>query len=266
VSAAPLLALRGVGKRFGAHVALAPCDLALAPGEFCSIVGESGCGKTTLLRLAAGLEAPSSGTILFDGAHIDAPQAGIGVVFQTPVLLAWRTALSNVLLPAQITRKGVEPVLQQHAQELLEGVGLGEAGHKLPHELSGGMQSRVALARALLLAPRLLLLDEPFAALDALTRERMAETLLDVWSDNRFTAMFVTHDIGEAVFLADRVVLMAPHPGRLYQSFPVPLPRPRTPNLRFTLPYIELCRHIRAAMMEMETVPMNSALTAQEAP
>ena len=116
------------------------------------------------------------------------------------------------------------------------------------------------------MALRLLLLDEPFAALDALTRERMAETLLAVWSDNNFTALFVTHDIGEAVFLSDRVVLMAPNPGRLYQSFPVPLPRPRTPDLRFSPPYIELCRHIRAAMIEVETRHLKSAVAAQEAP
>jgi len=260
-----LLELRGVGKRFGAQVALAPCDLALAQGEFCSIVGESGCGKTTLLRLAAGLEAPSSGTILFDGAHVDGPQAGIGIVFQTPVLLAWRTALENVVLPAQISCNGIEPALWQRAHELLGRVGLGEAPNKLPQELSGGMQSRVVLARALLLAPRLLLLDEPFAALDALTRERMLGMLLDLRSDNRFTALFVTHDIGEAVFLSDRVVLMASKPGRFYRSFPVPLPRPRTPDLRFTPPYIELCHHIHAAMVEAETVHLDGALAAQGA-
>lgn len=248
----PAVELQGTSKRFGDYVALAPCDLTVTHGEFLSIIGESGCGKTTLLRLVAGLERPSTGKVVLNGESIDGPTDGVGFVFQKPVLLEWRTALQNVLLPAQVTGQRVGPELQRHAQELLDQLGVGDVSHKLPRALSGGMQSRVALARALLLVPSLLLLDEPFAALDALTRERMATTLLEQWAANDLTALFVTHDIGEAVFLSDRVILMASHPGRLHQSYKVPIPRPRTPAMRFEAPYIELCRMIRMAMAEVE--------------
>ncbi len=249
---APAVQLRGISKRFGDYLALAPCDLTVPQGEFLSIIGESGCGKTTLLRLVAGLEKPSTGTVALNGKPIDSPADCVGFVFQKPVLLEWRTALQNVLLPAQVSGQPVGPELQRRAEDLLDQIGVGEASHKLPRALSGGMQSRVALARALLLVPSLLLLDEPFAALDALTRERMAITLLAQWAANSLTALFVTHDIGEAVFLSDRVILMASHPGRLHQSYTVPLPRPRAPAMRYEAAYIELCRTIRLDMAEVE--------------
>ncbi len=251
--AAPAIALRGAGKRFGTQQALVGIDLTVAPGTFVSVVGESGCGKTTLLRLIAGLEPATAGAVEVAGEPVTGPQAGIGFVFQSPVLLRWRTALENVLLPAHVAGRRIGPELRRRALTLLERAGIGAAGGKLPRELSGGMQSRVALARALLLEPAILLLDEPFAALDALTRERLALALLDLCADAGLTALFVTHDIGEAVFLADRVVLLAPDPGRLHREFAVPLPRPRTPAMRYEAEYIALCREVRLAMAEVES-------------
>ncbi len=250
---APTIAMRGVGKRFGHQQALRDLDLAIARGTFVSVVGESGCGKTTLLRLVAGLESATTGVVAVEGEPVTGPREGIGFVFQSPVLLRWRTALENVLLPAQVGGCGVGQGLRRRAMALLERAGIGAASDKLPRELSGGMQSRVALARALLLEPAILLLDEPFAALDALTRERLALALLDLWGDGGLTALFVTHDIGEAVFLADRVVLLAPNPGRLHREFAVPLPRPRTATMRYEADYIALCREIRLAMAEVES-------------
>jgi len=251
--ATPAIALRGVGKRFGHQLVLTDINLAVERGSFVSIVGESGCGKTTLLRLVAGLEPATAGVVAVDGARVAGPREGIGFVFQSPILLRWRTALENVLLPAQVAGMRVGPGMRRRAAALLERAGIGAAADKLPGELSGGMQSRVALARALLLEPAILLLDEPFAALDALTRERLALALLDLWGDGGLTALFVTHDIGEAVFLADRVVLLAPNPGRLHREFAVPLPRPRTPMMRYEADYIALCRAIRLAMAEVES-------------
>lgn len=248
----PTVVLRNVGQRFGAQHVLADINLTINCGQFVSIIGESGCGKTTLLRLVAGLLAPTSGSVAVDGTTVTGPQGGISFVFQSPVLLRWRTALDNVLLPAQIADMRVTPGLRQRATALMERAGLGEAVGKLPHELSGGMQSRVALARALLLEPTILLLDEPFAALDAITRERMGLALLDLWQGSGMTALFVTHDIAEAVFLSDVVILMAPRPGRLARTFPIPLPRPRTLAMRYEPAFIALCRDIRMGMERIE--------------
>jgi NitT/TauT family transport system ATP-binding protein len=210
--------------------ALRDIDLAVGRGELVAIVGPSGCGKSTLLRIIAGLRAPSQGRVEVGGRPVVRPLPSVGMVFQAPVLLKWRTIESNVLLPAELS--GLDPrAYRSRAAELLRLVGLAEFARKLPRELSGGMQQRASLCRALLLDPPLLLMDEPFGALDAMTRDEMNLELLRVWgegSGERKTIVFVTHSIPEAVFLADRVVVMTARPGRLARVLDVPLPRPRT--------------------------------------
>ena len=214
----------------GTVEALRDIDLAVGRGELVAIVGPSGCGKSTLLRVIAGLRPPSRGRVEVDGRPVTRPLPSVGMVFQAPVLLKWRTIESNVLLPAELS--GLDPAAyRSRAAELLRLVGLDEFARKLPRELSGGMQQRASLCRALLLDPPLLLMDEPFGALDAMTRDEMNLELLRVWGEGsreRKTIVFVTHSIPEAVFLADRVVVMTARPGRLARVFDVPLPRPRT--------------------------------------
>ncbi|PYN89296.1 MAG: ABC transporter [Candidatus Rokuibacteriota bacterium] len=203
-------------------------------GELVTLVGPSGCGKSTLLRIIAGLRPASAGRTVVDGRPVTRPIAAVGMVFQAPVLLKWRRIVDNVLLPAELA--GLNPDdYRARAGELLRLVGLGDFGDKLPRELSGGMQQRAALCRALLLDPPLLLMDEPFGALDAMTRDELNLELLRVWgegSQRRKTVLFVTHSIAEAVFLADRVVVMTPRPGRVASVVPVRLPRPRTTATR----------------------------------
>jgi len=211
--------------------ALRDIDLTVGRGELAAIVGPSGCGKSTLLRIIAGLRSPSRGQVLVDGHPVVRPIPSVGMVFQAPVLLKWRTIADNVLLPAELSRLDPRDYRDRAAQ-LLRLVGLAEFAQKLPRELSGGMQQRAALCRALLLDPPLLLMDEPFGALDAMTRDEMNLELLRVWGqgsgEERKTVVFVTHSIPEAVFLADRVIVMTSRPGRLGRVFDVPLPRPRT--------------------------------------
>jgi NitT/TauT family transport system ATP-binding protein len=216
--------------------ALRDIALAVGRGELLAVVGPSGCGKSTLLRLVAGLAAPTGGRVLVGDRPVTRPLAAVGMVFQAPVLLKWRTILDNVLLPAELS--GLDRRTHRaRARELLGLVGLGDFEQKLPRELSGGMQQRASLCRALLLDPPLLLMDEPFGALDALTRDEMNLELLRVWGETagaRKTIVFVTHSIAEAVFLADRVVVMSPRPGRIARIFDVPFPRPRTVATRAT--------------------------------
>ena len=214
----------------GAVEALRDIDLTVGRGELVAIVGPSGCGKSTLLRIIAGLRPPSRGRVEVDGREVLRPIPSVGMVFQAPVLLKWRTIESNVLLPAELSGRDPHDY-RRRAGELLRLVGLAEFAQKLPRELSGGMQQRASLCRALLLDPPLLLMDEPFGALDAMTRDEMNLELLRVWGEGsreRKTIVFVTHSIPEAVFLADRVMVMTPRPGRLGRVFDVPLPRPRT--------------------------------------
>jgi NitT/TauT family transport system ATP-binding protein len=222
--------LRGVAKTYrragGETHALDAIDLSIRHGEFLAIVGPSGCGKSTLLRIVAGLHLASAGEARVAGRIVDRPQTDVGVVFQSPVLLDWRTALDNVLV--QVELRGLDPrAYRDRALKLLEQVGLAEFADRHPHELSGGMRQRVAIARALIHDAPLLLMDEPFGALDALTREQMRLDLEALWLATRKTVLFITHSIDEAVLLADRVVVMSPRPGRIERVFEPALPRPR---------------------------------------
>lgn len=215
----------------------------IGSGEFVSVLGPSGCGKTTVLKIVAGLVPPSGGRILVDGAPVTGPQRKIGIVFQVPALMKWRTALENVMLPAEILHMTSEPV-QERAKELLELVGIGDFANRYPGELSGGMQQRVAIARALVHDPSILLLDEPFSALDMMTRNQLNIELLRIWSERRKTSLLITHSISEAVFLSDRVVVLGPRPARVLEEVPITLPRPRTAAMRVSAPFIELVDHI----------------------
>jgi NitT/TauT family transport system ATP-binding protein len=229
--AAPLINLTGVSKTFatasGDQVrALENTHLAVEPGEFITVVGASGCGKTTLLRLIAGLERCTSGTISVNGTRQLGPSEQVGIVFQDPTLLPWRNVMQNVLLPVQVLKLDAR-VYGGRAKTLLDTVGLKDFENKFPHELSGGMRQRVAIARALVHDPAMLLMDEPFGALDALTRDQMNLELLDIWSATQKTVMLITHSITESVFLADRVIVMSPRPGRVVEEIAIDLPRPR---------------------------------------
>nr|WP_249120276.1 ABC transporter ATP-binding protein [Plastoroseomonas hellenica] len=202
-------------------------SLTVAPGEFVAVVGASGCGKSTLLRLIAGLVAPSAGRVVIDGAQVTGARTDTAMVFQAPTLLPWADVLKNVTFPMRLMRR-TGPGTEDAARALLARAGLAGFEGRLPRELSGGMQQRVAICRALLQQPRILLLDEPFGALDALTREEMSLELLRLWTESPMAVVFVTHSISEAVLLADRVIVMSPRPGRVVDDVAIPLPRPRS--------------------------------------
>jgi NitT/TauT family transport system ATP-binding protein len=232
------IALEGVGMVYatasGPVEALRDISFAVGQGELVALVGPSGCGKSTLLRIVAGLRAATAGRVEVAGQTVSRPLSEVGMVFQAPVLLKWRPVLDNVLLPAELAGLDARRY-RERALELLRLVGLGDFAGKLPRELSGGMQQRASLCRALLLDPPLLLMDEPFGALDAMTRDEMNLELLRVWGEGnrqRKTILFVTHSIGEAVLLADRVLVMTSRPGRIARSVPIGLSRPRTMETR----------------------------------
>ncbi|MBL8384529.1 MAG: ABC transporter ATP-binding protein [Burkholderiales bacterium] len=207
-------------------LALDRIDLEIRAGEFVAVVGPSGCGKSTLLSMLAGLIRATSGTIRIDGAPLTGPHPGAGVVFQSDHLLYWRTVLDNVLLPIEIKRRPLAGYAAR-AEELLAQVGLAGFSAKMPSELSGGMRQRVAICRALIQEPGLLLMDEPFGALDALTREQLIMDLQTMWLAVGNTVLFITHGIDEAIFLADRVIVMSPRPGRIDLDLAIDIPRPR---------------------------------------
>jgi NitT/TauT family transport system ATP-binding protein len=229
--------ISGLSKWFGELEALRQIDVAVEPGEFISVVGPSGCGKTTFLRMVAGLEPATSGTILIDGQPLRGPGNNRGFVFQNDSLLPWRTVLANALIGPEVAGK-VGDRERQRTLDLLKLVGLGGFENYYPRQLSGGMRQRVNLARALAIDPDVLLMDEPFASLDAQTREIMQTELLRIWEQGRKTVLFVTHQIDEAVFLSDRVLVFARRPGRLQENIEIKLPRPRALALKRTPEFI----------------------------
>lgn len=220
-------------------------DWRMQAGEFHCLLGRSGCGKTTLLKLAAGLLKPQSGRIVLRGGELAAPGPQVGFMFQAPTLLDWLSALDNVLLPVSLQRRPT-PQDAQRALRLLDQLGLASHAQHHPRQLSGGQQSRVALARALVLEPPLLLLDEPFAALDAITRAELQDDLLRTCRERGTTVLFVTHDINEAVYLGDRIALM--HGGRIVEHWTITLPAPRTQAMRHGPVFNDYCARVRAAM------------------
>ena len=231
------LEVTGLSKRFDQLEALRGIDVAVERGEFISVVGPSGCGKTTFLRIVAGLEPATSGTVLLDGRALGKPGGDRGFVFQNDSLLPWRTVLGNAMIGPEVAGS-IGPKERQRTLDLLKLVGLGGFENYYPRQLSGGTRQRVNLARALAIDPDILLMDEPFASLDAQTREIMQTELLRIWEQGRKTVLFVTHQIDEAVFLSDRVLVFARRPGRLQESVEITLPRPRSLELKRTPEFV----------------------------
>jgi NitT/TauT family transport system ATP-binding protein len=251
----PVLEARGLGQVYrsgqGDLPALENVSLQVRQGEFVAIVGPSGCGKSTLLRILGGLLVPTTGTVYLDGQPLTSPQRQVAYVFQNVNLLPWRSVLRNVLLPLEVTGTARAEALSR-AESVLALVGLQGFTDLYPRELSGGMAQRVAIARALVAQPELLLLDEPFGALDALSREQMNLELLRIWRARRVTAVMVTHDLQEAIFLADRVLVMSSRPGQIQAEIKVDLPRPRTLEVMYTEFFGALSRRVREVIREAQ--------------
>lgn len=252
------VALEGVSHAYGASSALAVEDLSIAveSGEFAAVVGPSGCGKSTLMKLATGLQFPKSGTVTVAGKSVNAPVKIAGMAFQAPTLLPWRSTVENLLLPLEI----VEPYrsdmrrrkaeFRERAERLLTSVGLEGQGSKFPWELSGGMQQRTSLCRALIHEPQLLMLDEPFGALDAFTREELWCVIRDLHAARKITVVLVTHDLREAVFLSDRVFVMSARPGRVLVERKIDIPRPRDLEVTFTPEFQDIVHELRAHIVK----------------
>jgi NitT/TauT family transport system ATP-binding protein len=244
--AAPFLEIEQTSYAYpGEGLTVERADLALAPGDFHCLAGRSGCGKTTLLKLAVGLLLPQSGSVRIAGQTLSGPSRQVGFVFQTPSLLEWRTVLDNVLLPISLRRR-VTPADRSRAADLLALMGIGGYAHRHPRQLSGGQQSRAALVRALVTEPPALLMDEPFAALDALTREELQDDLLRLTRERGTTVLFVTHDIAEAVYLATHVSVM--DRGRIARTFQIDLPARHGAESRYDPRFTALCHDIRDAL------------------
>ncbi|WP_417204895.1 ABC transporter ATP-binding protein [Antarctobacter sp.] len=253
-NSAPAIQFCDVEMKFdtlaGEIVALQNVDLSINDHEFVAILGPSGCGKSTLMRLVAGLLDPTAGTVDVHGRKVTEPRDNIGIVFQKPTLLPWATLGDNVVFPMKHKYGKVTPEQRERAHELLDLVGLRSLEKRRPGRLSGGMQQRVGIARALLHNPDILLMDEPFSALDALTREEMGFELLNIWQKHRKTVMFITHSIVEAVLLADRVIVMSNGPGaRVAEDIRVPAPRPRTGESMRLSEMQDLAAHLRDLLM-----------------
>ena len=256
----PIVALDGVEKSYDGPrgertIALARVSFSVAQQEFISLIGPSGCGKSTILNIIAGLLAPTSGSVRIAG---EPPQAAldarkIGVVFQDAVLLPWKTVVENAGFLLMVAGR-LDDAARARVDELLRMVGLADFHHHYPHQLSGGMRQRLSIARALALDPLLLLMDEPFGALDEFTRHRMNVELLDIWSATRKTVIFVTHNIAEAVYMSDRVIAMSPRPGRIVDDFRVHLPRPRTKEVRYTREFNDCVVHLQRLLERDEDV------------
>lgn len=253
-----MITFDGVDKTYGTDAteetvtALQNIDLGLESGEFVSVVGPSGCGKTTLLHLAAGILEPTNGVVEIDGIDVHSPEhdrSNLGLVFQQPVALEWRTVRKNVLLPVQILSDNgaLEESMdyyRERADELLSLVGLEGFEDAYPNELSGGMQQRVTITQALIYDPSVLLMDEPFGSLDAMTKAQLNLELLRIWEETKKTVLFITHDLNEAVFLSDRVVILSPRPGEIVDTIEIDLPRPRTEETRGSDRFVELSTEV----------------------
>jgi len=245
----PLVALRGVGKTFpSGTVALTGLDLDVRTGEFLSLLGTSGCGKSTVLRIIAGLSEPTQGAIEW-AADAAENEGRIGFVFQEPTLMPWANVFSNVMLPLRLKRAPRENATER-VKSVLQRVGLEKFANAYPRELSGGMRMRVSIARALVTEPALLLMDEPFAALDEITRFKLNNDLLGVWQALRTTVVFVTHSVFESVYLSSRIVVMAARPGRVFTDLAIDAPYPRDQKFRTSADYAALCRRTSEALGE----------------
>jgi NitT/TauT family transport system ATP-binding protein len=244
-----LIDLKSVAKNYetdsGSVQALASVNLQVGKGEFISLLGPSGCGKTTLMSLIAGLATPSQGEVWIDNKQVRSPYTNLGIVFQNAELLDWRTSLGNILLQIEIRRMDTKAYLPA-AKRLLAQVGLKAFEDKYPDELSGGMKQRVALCRALIHDPEILLMDEPFGALDAMTRDQMNTDVQRIWMQSKKTAVLVTHSIDEAVFMSDRVIVMSARPASVVEDLRIDLPRPRSLDVRDTPAFNEYTAHLRA--------------------
>jgi NitT/TauT family transport system ATP-binding protein len=245
---APLIRLDNVAKTYrtndGPVESVKQVSFTIGDGEFIAIVGPSGCGKSTLLKMVAGLLPVTAGTILIDGRPVSSPPDDVGIVFQSPVLLAWRTVLDNVMLQIEMRKLSREEFLPR-AHDLLRMAGLADFERKFPWQLSGGMQQRASIVRALVHDPAVLLMDEPFGALDAMTREKMNLELQRIWYETRKTVLFITHSIPEAIFLADRVLVMTERPGSIAAIYDVALPRPRSLEVMGDPVFVALAQRIR---------------------
>jgi NitT/TauT family transport system ATP-binding protein len=256
--------VRKVYRTRGGEVeAVAGASFTVERGEFVAILGPSGCGKSTLLMMCGGLEGITSGSIRIDGTPVSGPRASVGVMFQDSTLLPWKTVMENILFPARMQKRPLA-LHRERAEALIEMAGLAGFAEAKPHQLSGGMRQRVAICRALVTDPDILLMDEPFSALDAMTRDEMNDALLDIWDLYPKTGLFVTHSIREAAYLADRVLVMTRRPATVVADVRIPFGRPRDPGVAEQREFIEICHHLRG-LIDHEHAPRIARQTASAA-